>query len=59
MKIEYSGETPHFGGPAWVRRGSESVKVTDEVFQSLIEVRTAIVRELALWLDKEVSVERE
>ena len=39
VEIEYSGETPHFGGIAWVRRGSESIKASDEVFQRLIEFR--------------------
>ena len=56
VEVEYSGETPHFGGPAWVRRGSESVKASNEVFQGLIEIRTDIVRELSEWLNKEVTV---
>ncbi|MBI4459433.1 MAG: ATP-binding protein, partial [Acidobacteria bacterium] len=43
VEIEYSGETPHFGGIAWVRKGSESVKATDEVFQRLIEFRLSKV----------------
>ena len=57
VEIEYSGETPHFGGPAWVRRGSETIKATDEVFQRLIEFRLSKVRELAQWVDKAVTVE--
>ena len=57
VEIEYSGETPHFGGIAWVRRGSETVKATDEIFQRLIEFRLSKVRELAKWLDKEITVE--
>ena len=55
VEIEYSGETPHFGGPAWVRRGSESVKASDEVFQRLIDYRTSKVWELAKWLDRPVT----
>jgi hypothetical protein len=56
VEIEHSGDTPHFGGPAWVRRGSETIKATEEVFQRLIDVRTDLVRELAKWIDKEVTV---
>ena len=57
MEIEYSGETPHFGAPAWVRRGSETVKASDEVFQRLIEFRLGKVRELEQWLNKEITVD--
>ena len=57
VEIEYSGETPHFGGLAWVRKGSESIPASDEVFQRLIEFRLSKVRELAQWLDKEITVE--
>jgi hypothetical protein len=55
VEIEHSGDTPHFGGPAWVRRGSETVKASDEEFQRLIDIRSNVVRELAKWLDKTVS----
>ena len=41
VEIEYSGETPHFGTPAWVRIGSESVVATEEMFQKLISMRSA------------------
>jgi hypothetical protein len=56
VEIEYSGDTPHFGGPAWIRRGSETIKASDEVFQRLIDIRSDAVRELSQWLDKEVTV---
>lgn len=56
VEVEYDGETPHFGGPAWVRQGSESVIATDEVFQRLIDLRSGTVRELAKWLNKEITV---
>jgi hypothetical protein len=56
VEIDYDGETPHFGGPAWVRKGSQSVIASDEVFQRLIDLRSGIVRELAQWLNKEVSI---
>jgi Putative DNA-binding domain len=56
VEIEYSGDTPHFGGSAWVRRGSETVKANDEVFQRLIDLRLGKVCELAKWLGKDVTV---
>lgn len=59
VEIEYSGETPHFGAPAWVRRGATTVKASEEVFQRLIDYRSGMVRELALWIGKPVTVERE
>ncbi len=57
IEIEYSGETPHFGGISWVRKGSETIKATDEVFQKLIELRSSKVRELSKWIDKDVKIE--
>lgn len=56
VEIEYSGDTPHFGAPAWVRRGSESVKASDEVFQRLIDLRSSKVQELSQWLNKQIFV---
>lgn len=56
MEIENNGETPHFGGAAWVRQGSETKSATDEVFQRLIDLRLSIMNELAKWLKKEVTV---
>lgn len=57
VEIEFSGETPHFGEAAWIRRGSESVKASDEVFQRLIDLRSSVVRELACWINKPIFVE--
>lgn len=57
VEIEYSGETPHFGAPAWIRRGASTIKASDEVFQRLIEYRLSKVRELAKWRGKTVIVE--
>jgi hypothetical protein len=56
VEIEYDGETPHFGGAAWVRRGSVTESASDEVFQRLIEFRLSKVRELAKWINQEVTV---
>ena len=32
VEIEYDGETPHFGGKAWVRKGSTTKEASDEIF---------------------------
>ncbi len=54
--MEYSGKTPHFGGPAWIRKGSETIKANEEIFQRLMDLRNGKVFELAKWIDKEVTV---
>lgn len=56
IEIEFDGETPHFGGPAWVRKGSVTEKASESVFQKLIDIRTAQTRELQLWVDKTVTI---
>jgi len=56
LEIEYSGETPHFGGPAWVRRGSETVKSSAEIFQRLIETRSSKVREISKWKGRQITL---
>ena len=55
IEIEPSGDTPHFGGPAWVRRGSETVKASVAEFQRLIDLRSSIVRELDQWTGKRIT----
>jgi hypothetical protein len=55
VEIEHSGDTPHFGGPAWVSRGSETVKANDEEFQRLIDIRSSVVRELSKWVNKKIT----
>jgi hypothetical protein len=56
VEIEYSGDTPHFGGPAWIRTGSVTVEASEALFQKLIELRSGVVRELSLWVGKDVTV---
>ncbi|MBS1551972.1 MAG: ATP-binding protein [Bacteroidetes bacterium] len=56
VEVEYSGETPHFGGSAWIRKGSETIKATDEVFQKLIDIRTGKVSEIIKWINKQVTM---
>jgi hypothetical protein len=55
VEIEYDGETPHFGGSAWIRRGSESIKANDAIFQKLVEFRASKIRYLAGWLGKPIT----
>ena len=57
VEIEYDGETPHFGGAAWVRKGSETITATAEVFQKLIDLRSTKLTKLSQWLQKGVYVE--
>jgi hypothetical protein len=57
VEIEYSGDTPHFGGPAWVRRGSETIKASNEEFQRLIDIRSSVVRELDQWVGEGITLD--
>lgn len=57
VEIEFDGETPHFGGAAWVRKGASTHQASEEVFQKLVEFRLSKTRELEKWIDKEISVE--
>jgi hypothetical protein len=56
VEIEYSGDTPHFAGPAWIRKGSSTERASEEMFQRLIDIRSGIVRELSKWLGKEITI---
>ena len=56
LEIEYSNNTPHFGGNAWVRKGSETILANEELFQQLINIRSDVIRELSKWIDKPISV---
>jgi predicted HTH transcriptional regulator len=44
--IPASEKRPHFAGPAYIRRGSESVAASQEMLQELIDSRTSKVAEL-------------
>jgi hypothetical protein len=56
VEIEYDGEMPHFGGAAWVRKGSETIQATPEAFPKLIDLRSAKVTKLNEWLNEDVYV---
>jgi hypothetical protein len=57
VDIKHNGLAPHFGGPAWVRRGSETIRATEELYQQMIDQRQSKTRVLLQWLNKEVTVE--
>ena len=57
VDIKHNGQAPHFGGPAWVRQGSQTVKATEEIYQQMVDQRQSKVRVLLQWLNKEVTVE--
>jgi hypothetical protein len=56
VDIKHNELAPHFGGPGWVRRGSETLKATDQLYQQMIEQRQSTVRMLLQWLGKEVTI---
>jgi predicted HTH transcriptional regulator len=59
VAIKHNGLAPHFGGAAWVRKGSETVKATEQVYQQMVELRVETNRLLSQWLNKQVTVEYE
>jgi schlafen family protein len=56
IEIGHSGNTPHFGEGAWIRRGSETVRASQEMFQRLIDLRSSMVHELAQWVGRDIYV---
>jgi hypothetical protein len=56
VDIKHNGLAPHFGGPAWVRRGSETLKATEELYQQLVDQRQSTTRVLLQWVNKDVTV---
>jgi schlafen family protein len=56
VEIEHSGNMPHFGEGAWIRRGSETVRANQEMFQRLIDLRSSMVHELAQWVGRDIYV---
>lgn len=56
VDIEHNGLAPHFGGAAWVRRGSQTIKATEEVYQRMVNLRLGKVHELTKWVGKSIVV---
>lgn len=57
VNIKHNGLAPHFGGKAWVRRGSQSIPATEQLYQQMIDQRQSKISVLLQWLNKEVTVE--
>ena len=55
--IPFNSNRPHFAGSAYIRRGSETVVASEEIFQQLIESRTNKVAKISQWRGKIVTVE--
>lgn len=56
VDIEHNGLAPHFSGAAWVRKGSQTMKATEELYQKMVEQRHSKVHELSKWLGKTITV---
>ncbi len=56
VAVSHSPNGPHFSGPAFVRRGSESVVATSEVYEELIHSRTDKCRRILQFRGQLVSV---
>lgn len=56
VDINHNGLAPHFGGPAWVRKGSETKKATEELYQQMIAQRQSKIRVLLQWVSHVVTV---
>jgi predicted HTH transcriptional regulator len=56
VDIKHNGLGPHFGGAAWIRRGSKTVEATEELYQQLINQRQAKTRVLLQWVTKDITV---
>lgn len=56
VDIQHNGLAPHFGGAAWVRKGSQTIRATETVYEQMIALRQSKVHELGKWLGKIVTV---
>jgi Putative DNA-binding domain len=56
VDIKRNGLAPHFGGRAWLRKGSNTVEATDDLYQQMIDQRQSKIPVLLQWLNKEVTV---
>jgi len=54
--IPPSSDKPHFAGPAYIRRGSESISASRELFQDLITSRISKAAELLRYVNQAVTV---
>ena len=54
-----SAARPHFAGPSYVRKGSESQEASEEQFQSLVAERSSKVYEIRKWIGSYIQFEYE
>ena len=54
--VPFSPNRPHFAGPAYVRKGSESVTASSEMFEELITSRNDIARKILEYRDKDTEI---
>jgi hypothetical protein len=56
VDIRHNGLAPHFAGAAWVRKGSQTVRATEDLYQQMVTLRNDKARVMTQWLDKAVTV---
>lgn len=56
VMVPFSKSRPHFGGVAYIRRGSETVEASREVFLELIASQNDKARKLLQFKDKKVTL---
>lgn len=56
VEVLPSDRRPHFSGPAYVRRGSETCVASDECFDELVASRLEKPREILKWKGKVITV---
>jgi predicted HTH transcriptional regulator len=54
--VPSSSNRPHFAGPAYVRRGSETFAASEEQFAELIAQRNSLAYELLRWKGKHIKL---
>ena len=57
VSIPFSKDKPHFTGPAYVRRGSESVIASPELFEQLVNTRNSNCAAVQKLIGQIVSVQ--
>jgi len=55
--VPFSKDKPHFSGPAYVRKSSETIVASDEMFEELIYSRTSKVAAILKWRNELITVE--
>jgi hypothetical protein len=59
VMVGFSAERPHFSGAAYIRKGSESIKASEEVYEDLISSRNDKARRLLAYKDKPITIANE